>query len=126
MILPTYVDLEARADGAATPRSLTLGASVTRSTWTTARDGLASHTAALGAVRRPFSSVRWRPQGIDPGIDSWPVNVADLDAVLASGSTLTQELSSTGSSGTLKGFHTIEYLLFGAGGGKTAARPHRA
>ncbi len=59
-------------------------------------------------------------EGIDPSIDSWPVNVADLDAVLASGDPLTKE-SIDALEGTLKGFHTIEYLLFGTDGGKTAA-----
>ena len=58
-------------------------------------------------------------EGIDPSIDSWPVNVADLDAVLASGDPLTKE-SIDALEGTLKGFHTIEYLLFGVGGDKAA------
>lgn len=56
-------------------------------------------------------------QGIDPSIDSWPVNVADLDAVLASNNTLTKTYID-GLEGTLKGFHTIEYLLFGTSGKK--------
>lgn len=51
-------------------------------------------------------------QGIDPSIDSWPVNEVDLDAVLASSAVLTQSYID-GLEGTLKGFHTIEYLLFG-------------
>jgi predicted lipoprotein len=59
-------------------------------------------------------------KGIDPGIDSWPVNRVDLDGVLAGSATLTKEYID-GLEGTLKGFHTMEYLLFGAGSGKTAA-----
>ena len=51
-------------------------------------------------------------KGIDPAIDSWPVNVADLDAVLASSDALT-EAYIDGLIGELKGFHTIEYLLWG-------------
>jgi len=51
-------------------------------------------------------------QGIDPAIDSWPVNQPDLDAVLASASPLTKAYID-GLDGTLKGFHTIEYLIFG-------------
>ncbi len=50
--------------------------------------------------------------GIDPSIDSWPVNQADLEAVLNSSDALTKSYID-GQEGTLKGFHTIEYLLFG-------------
>jgi putative iron-regulated protein len=56
-------------------------------------------------------------QGIDPAIDSWPVNQPDLDAVLASPNTLTKAYID-GLDGTLKGFHTIEYLVFGIDGNK--------
>ena len=59
-------------------------------------------------------------KGIDPSIDSWPVNKADLDAVLGSDATLTKEYID-GLEGTLKGFHTIEYLLFGTGNNKPVA-----
>ena len=59
-------------------------------------------------------------QGIDPAIDSWPVNVIDLDAVLASGESLTKAYVDA-LEGTLKGFHTIEYLLWGTDGDKSAA-----
>ncbi|QDK44109.1 iron-regulated protein A precursor [Bdellovibrio sp. ZAP7] len=52
--------------------------------------------------------------GIDPMLDTWPLNRLDLDAVLASGRTITPEMiRSLGTN--LQGFHTIEYLLFGDG-----------
>ncbi len=57
-------------------------------------------------------------QGIDPAMDSWPVNVVDLDNVLSGTQPLTKSYLD-GLEGTLKGFHTIEYLLFGADGLKT-------
>ncbi|MBZ0271730.1 peptidase M75 [bacterium] len=57
--------------------------------------------------------------GLDPALDSWPVNRNDLDAVLASDDELTEEYVAN-LDPTLKGFHTIEYLLFGEGGAKTA------
>jgi len=57
-------------------------------------------------------------EGIDPSIDSWPVNVVDLDAVLASSDALTVAYLDQ-QEGTLKGFHTIEYLLWGENGQKT-------
>ncbi|MBK8451367.1 MAG: imelysin [Saprospiraceae bacterium] len=59
-------------------------------------------------------------QGIDPSIDSWPVNVVDLDAVMASPDVLNKTYVDA-LEGTLKGFHTIEYLLFGENGNKQLA-----
>ncbi|MCO6461515.1 MAG: hypothetical protein J5I59_08935 [Saprospiraceae bacterium] len=56
-------------------------------------------------------------KGIDPGIDSWPVNVEDLNAVLESNDILTKEYIDL-LEGTLKGFHTIEWLIFGETGNK--------
>lgn len=50
--------------------------------------------------------------GYDPAMDSWPLNRTDLDAVLASSDALTPEY--VGSLATeLRGFHAIEYVLFG-------------
>jgi uncharacterized iron-regulated protein len=54
-------------------------------------------------------------EGIDPSIDSWPVNVIDLNNVLASANPLTVSFLSQ-QEGTLKGFHTIEFLLWGENG----------
>ncbi|CAN5467523.1 hypothetical protein BH11BAC2_BH11BAC2_20210 [soil metagenome] len=55
----------------------------------------------------------------DPALDTWPVNKTDLDSLLASNNGLTvadiEQLPSS-----LKGFHPIEYLLFGVGGNKMA------
>ena len=58
--------------------------------------------------------------GYDPALDSWPVNRTDLQGVMASGNDLGTEYVN-GLYGTLKGFHTIEYLLFDEGGSKTAS-----
>jgi putative iron-regulated protein len=55
--------------------------------------------------------------GYDPAIDSWPVNRSDLDAVLASSDAFTPEYVHNLQE-TQKGFHTLEYLLFGDGGTK--------
>lgn len=59
-------------------------------------------------------------QGLDPALDSWPVNKVDLDAVLSSDQKLTSS-SIDGLEDTLKGFHTIEYLLFRDGNQRKAA-----
>ncbi len=56
---------------------------------------------------------------IDPRIDTWPVNFVDLDAQLNGSNAFTQEYI-TGLEDALKGFHPIEYLLFGLNGDKTA------
>src|SRR5512140_2562599 len=52
--------------------------------------------------------------GYDPAIDSWPVNRSDLDAVLASSDEFTPAYVHNLQE-TQKGFHTLEYLLFGQG-----------
>lgn len=56
-------------------------------------------------------------EGLDPSLDSWPVNVTDLNNLLNSGSDLTIEFLHQ-QEGTLKGFHTIEFLLWGESGDK--------
>ena len=58
-------------------------------------------------------------QGLDPALDSWPVNRVDLDGVLGSGQSLTAA-SIDALEDTLKGFHTIEYLLFREGNQRKA------
>lgn len=55
--------------------------------------------------------------GYDPAIDSWPVNRSDLDAVLSSDDAFTPQYVHNLQE-TQKGFHTLEYLLFGDGGAK--------
>jgi putative iron-regulated protein len=52
--------------------------------------------------------------GIDPSIDSWPLNTADLQAFLATNPDATQE-DIENASDDLRGFHAMEYLLFGDG-----------
>ncbi len=60
-------------------------------------------------------------ENIDPRIDTWPVNFVDLEAQLSSGNAFTAAYISS-LEDALKGFHPIEYLLFGANGDKTAAQ----
>ena len=59
-------------------------------------------------------------ENIDPRIDTWPVNFADLDSILASSAVFsTGYIDSLDDA--LKGFHPVEYLLFGVNGNKTAS-----
>lgn len=57
-------------------------------------------------------------EGLDPAMDSWPVNAVDLQNLLDSDTVLTAALAS-GFNDDLKGFHVIEFLLYGIGGNKT-------
>ena len=60
-------------------------------------------------------------ENIDPRIDTWPVNFVDLEAQLSGSHDFTAEYVS-GLEDALKGFHPIEYLLFGMNGDKGAAQ----
>jgi len=51
-------------------------------------------------------------EGLDPAIDTWPINQVEIDSVLSSGASFTPSFIETLGDG-LKGFHPIEYLLFG-------------
>lgn len=52
--------------------------------------------------------------GIDPQLDTWPLNRLDLEAVMISNKNITTDL--VRNLGTnLQGYHTVEYLLFGTG-----------
>jgi putative iron-regulated protein len=58
---------------------------------------------------------------IDPRIDTWPVDFARLDSVLNSSGVFTAGYIDS-LEDALKGFHPIEYLLFGLNGNKTASQ----
>lgn len=60
-------------------------------------------------------------ENIDPRIDTWPVNFTDLDSVLNSSAVFSASYIDN-LDDALKGFHPIEYLLFGLNGNKTAAQ----
>jgi putative iron-regulated protein len=115
VILETYAELDiATIKLVSTLKTLETSPSVTnleyaRQAW---RDARVPWEQSEGFLFGPVDQ-----QGIDPAIDSWPVNQPDLDAVLASPNTLTKAYID-GLDGTLKGFHTIEYLIFGIDGQK--------
>lgn len=56
--------------------------------------------------------------GIDPAIDSWPVNVTEIDAIFNSGIPITEDLLEHNDE--TRGFHTLEYYLWGVNGNKKA------
>src|SRR5262245_7050354 len=85
------------------------------------RADLQAAQAAWISARVPWEASEgflWRPidtQGLDPGLDSWPVDKVQLDNVIASGLDLIDQAVIDTLDTTVKGFHTIEYLLFNDG-----------
>lgn len=117
VVLATYTDLDNKADEL-------LGA-VQALNAAPNQAHLELAQGAWKATRRPWEQSEaflFGPvdtQGLDPALDSWPVNRVDLDGVLGSGQTLTAA-SIDALEDTLKGFHTIEYLLFREGNQRKA------
>ena len=115
VIIATYQDLADKAvvmfnevkKLQAGPNAITLNNA--RQAW---RDCRAPWESSEGFLFGPVDT-----DGVDPAIDSWPVNIADLDGVLASTDELTEAYISASGDG-VKGFHTIEYLLWGSDGSK--------
>lgn len=117
VVIPTYDLLDQRA-GALQTAVDTLAASPTDA-------NLEAAQQAWVDTRLPWEqseAMLFGPvdsNGYDPALDSWPVNRTDLDQVLGGDETIDQEYVK-GLDPSLKGFHTIEYLLFGANNDKTA------
>lgn len=115
IILKTYEDLKGAAEALhqatdaleANPSNSNLEAA--RAAWVAAR---VPWEQSEGFLFGPVDQ-----EGLDPSLDSWPVNVTDLNNVLASSNALTVDFLKA-QEGTLKGFHTIEYLLWGTDGNK--------
>ncbi|NHM06340.1 imelysin [Flavobacterium sp. CYK-4] len=57
-------------------------------------------------------------EGIDPAIDSWPVDVNAINNILNSSQAITSTLLENDDA---RGFHTIEYFIWGLSGNKTAS-----
>ncbi len=92
------------------PNSQTL--KVAQSAWVAARS---PWEQSEGFTFGPASSL-----GYDGALDTWPVNETDLKAVLKGKDKITTEYVAN-LKDTEKGFHVIEYLLFGENNSKTAA-----
>ncbi|MBX7180655.1 MAG: hypothetical protein K1X82_00955 [Bacteroidia bacterium] len=60
-------------------------------------------------------------EDIDPGIDTWPVNFLELDSLLASSTTITPQYLAGLTQDALRGFHPLEYILWGQNGNKLAS-----
>lgn len=116
IILQTYIDLDTNA--------AELVSAVQTLQQNTTQGNLDAAQKQWRNTREPWESSEGfligpvESEGIDPAIDDWPVNKTDLDNVLASSDELAKEYIDGLDTG-LKGFHTIEYLLFGDSNDKT-------
>ena len=111
VIVPTYQDLFKKTAELHTA-VLALQTSITDANLTAAQQ-------AWVATRIPWEQSEaflFGPvadMGLDPALDSWPVDHVQLDQVLGSNLELTADTITENLGGGLKGFHTIEYLLWG-------------
>jgi putative iron-regulated protein len=118
VIVPGYEDMYAKATA--------LSTAVTTLNTTT-------NDANLTAARQAWKDIRttWEQSegwlfgpvevnDIDPRIDTWPVDFNALNAQLSNGNAFTENYIDALDE-DLKGFHPIEYLLWGQSGAKTAA-----
>ena len=118
VVLATYTELDNKAGD--------LLAAVKALESDTSQANLEKAQQAWIATRTPWEqseSFLFGPvdtQGLDPALDSWPVDHVNLQSVLDSGDTLTVDFVS-GLEDTQKGFHTIEFLLFREGDQRKAS-----
>ncbi len=112
VIIPTYADLakaaealRAAANAFSEDRTSEQKMQAARDAWVAARIPWELSEAFLFG---PVSD-----SGLDPAMDSWPVDHAQLDSILSSSITLSADHLASNLGGGLKGFHTIEYLLWG-------------
>ena len=118
VVLATYTELDNKA-GELLAAVKALEASATQG-------NLEKAQQAWKATRKPWEQSEaflFGPvdtQGLDPALDSWPVDHVNLQSVLDSNDTLTVDFVS-GLEDTQKGFHTIEFLLFRDGNQRKAS-----
>ena len=123
VVIPTYALLDERA-AALHDAALALRAAPTPANLTAAQ-------AAWVATRVPWEQSEGflfgpvSAQGFDPAMDSWPVDRTDLEAVIASSDPLTATYIRNLPE-TQKGFHAIEYLVFGEARDRVATDPQAA
>jgi putative iron-regulated protein len=117
VVIPTYLQLSGNAND--------LKVAVAALEADTSAANLTAAQAAWRAARQPWEQSEgflFGPvdsNGYDPAMDSWPVDKTSLDGVLASDDEFTPAYV-MGLAETQKGFHTIEYLLFGTNSAQTA------
>ncbi len=119
VVVPTYADMKDNA--------WILFDKVTAYNATQSQENLEAVCEAWLDVRAPWElseAFLYGPCGenglnVDPNIDTWPFDEAGLARILEGSDPLTVAAVS-GYNETLRGYHTIEYLIFEAGAPKTA------
>lgn len=118
VVNPTYADINLYAESLRTSINVLVSVpsdtnlEIAKSDWRNVREPWEKSEAYL------FGPVE--DNNYDPEMDTWPINVVDIQGLLASNNPLTTsdiDLLAT----SMKGFHAIEYVLFGESGVKTAS-----
>lgn len=114
---PNYIDIQAKAT--------VLDAAITTFLATPTDANLVLARTAWKNTRQPWEQAEGflfgpvEDEDYDPTMDSWPLNRTDVDALITSLDPIT--LTSVNNlDGFSKGFHGIEYIIFGPGGRKAA------
>ena len=118
-VLATYADLSDQANAlqdaveafAEDPTQANLDAAA--AAWITTRE---PWEASEGFLFGPVAFL-----GLDPSLDSWPLDQGQLQDVLDSAFSLTADFIRDGLNASLRGFHTVEFLLFRGGQPRRAA-----
>lgn len=118
-VLATYVDLGNQATAlkdavgafAADPTQANIEAAATA--WIATRE---PWEASEGFLFGPVAFL-----SLDPSLDSWPLDQSQLQEVLDSNFELTADFIRDGLNFNLRGFHTVEFLLFRGGEARQAA-----
>ncbi|WP_298155577.1 imelysin family protein [Flavobacterium sp.] len=118
VIVETYGELNAKATA--------LRNAINSLTYPITEQQLNEVKLAWQATRSPWEqseSFLYGPVGIeevvDPAIDSWPVDVAAIEVIKTNGAPITA--TSLATNDDARGFHTIEYFIWGIDSNKTAA-----
>ena len=115
VVLPTYEDMENKVSllNTAVDKYITSGT----------QEDLDAACSAWRAARKPWEQSEaflYGPadyENLDPSLDSWPLQKDDIDQILASQDFSQIEGDNTKAQG-VRGYHTLEYLLFENGKSK--------
>lgn len=119
VVLPTYADLKDKATA--------LYEAVEAFATSKTQADLDNACDAWRATREPWEKSEaflFGPAdyaGLDPSLDSWPLDKNGLDQVLGDNSYFSNITGDSEEAQSLRGFHTIEYLLFLDGQNRTVA-----
>jgi putative iron-regulated protein len=116
---PNYQDIQTKAATLNAATSALIASTTdanlaaTRTAWKTTR---AAWESCEGYLFGPVEDNNY-----DPTMDDWPVNKVDLDSLINSNNPL-GVTDITNLATTSKGFHAIEYIIYGVGGTKKASQ----